>query len=893
MKNKIMNKLTPTDVDEVMNFNVIDKDWCYDSTDKSMPAKQVQGVAALWNILSKNNVALLADEVGMGKTYQAIGLMLLLWCQKPNARILVMAPNQTLCRNWEREFSNFIDKHYRYHSGSSIDFNKLCKEKYQPQILIRLKDLVGSVKNDPRYFYLTTIHALSGLVEDKETENKYKAAQASANLYREQIMGAINGAFDLVIIDEAHYLRNKGGDSQRAAAASAFFGKPNAFLAKKALLLTATPNHSSENDVYNILSYFTSFPEDTNSNNVQDLMRKYAIRRLRKMKGKEGSYNKYHYRREQTLPANFKNNIEAELFFALYQKKLVDEFHELKEEKRSFMYGYLEGFESVGRNHDIENKNEYDDEEMSESFNKASDSNILKELTCQFNRIYHRFPDHPKYNVLVDTCVSNELFSSQEALHKSKHLIFVRRIPSVKEITQRINEKYDEIMAARILKAWGVPKEKLKIWRRSNWARSTFDRFIQNKKRLLHKDEVIRDIDFSDGDETENKFKLSSKIAALFSVKQHDQKHRRTDCTNVSLRFRNSESLFSLFLEPALDGEQKGYCFYYRQCSGKKERDTYREAARDKRLNLSIPNDCEERNYGQELTTAWAMMFELLPEPAKNKIIKWINQKNGHHIIENFANYLRQGYIFASPVMIEIYCWYTEFNLSTYTKNKNRSLTDVKERYSQFTQWVKKKLPYSLMYRYFISAIETFEILCEKIVGNALTDFEYSWRELTSLNSPAWYASGETTNRERLITGFNSPFYPNVLAATSVFKEGVNLHLQCHQVHHYGIAWTPGDNEQRNGRIDRLFGKINTLLQEKDDAEMIINYPYLEGTFDEDQLASFIYHKYSAEDQLDSCDTVYFNQEIDPTKEFDDWQSKLRQPNKESETEDPYPALFE
>ncbi|HDZ2344627.1 TPA: DEAD/DEAH box helicase family protein, partial [Klebsiella pneumoniae] len=113
MANKLKQIITPVEVSAVMNFDATDTHWQYQSGASSMATKQAEGVAGLWNLLNKQRLALLADEVGMGKTYQAMGVMLLLWQAKPDARILVMAPNRTLCDNWEREFSIFTEIHYR------------------------------------------------------------------------------------------------------------------------------------------------------------------------------------------------------------------------------------------------------------------------------------------------------------------------------------------------------------------------------------------------------------------------------------------------------------------------------------------------------------------------------------------------------------------------------------------------------------------------------------------------------------------------------------------------------------------------------------------------------------------------------------------------------------
>ncbi|HHQ6720749.1 DEAD/DEAH box helicase [Serratia fonticola] len=877
MAGKMNKTISPEDVSAVMNFDATDPSWQYRSGDMSMAAKQAEGVAGLWNILSRTRVGLLADEVGMGKTYQAIGLMLMLWRQKPNARILIMAPNKTLCHNWEIEFTTFVDKHYR--TGQAPDFSKERKHLYKPSFHGRIEDLTHDITASPGRLYLTTIHALSGLVEDKSSRDKRKSAAKLGAGYRKQITESMKGGFDLVIVDEAHYFRNRNGDSQRAAAAAAFFGGQDTPLAKKTLLLTATPNHSSTRNVYDILSYFTDKHERFSPDDVRSLMETYAIRRLRKMRGKGGSYSKHHYRRERAIPATFEGRQDAELFFALYQKKLVQQLQEQhKSGNRAYMYGYLEGFESTGGY----DKESISDDGERDAFYQAPDTLLLGALTRQFNDVYHRFPDHPKYDALIDACSPARLFDPDKMLHVFKHVVFVRRIPSVREITQRVNASYDEIFAARIVSAWGLSDESLAAWRKSGWSRSEFARLLHGRVKRAEADDFIPDDTFIEDHDPDNELKLSSKIAELFVVKKTGQK--RTDCTNVSLRFRRPENLFSLFLEPALDGKSEGYFFHYRGLVGGRERDTYADAARDARLMGPLPGSPEHILYDVPLTTAWAMMFKYLPTSCRNKLEGWLSRADGAAILENFATYLRTGYLFASPVMTELYCWYTEFS-------QKQQDSDVQRRYRLFTRWVERRLEDSLMLRYFIAAIETFETLCEKIAGQPLANAEYSWRELSSLNSPAWYASGETSNRERLIVGFNSPFYPNVLVATSVFQEGVNLHLQCHQIHHYGIAWTPGDNEQRNGRVDRLFGQVNSLLQKQDNAEMTITYPYLEGTFDQDQLASFIRRKHRVEEKLDSCEIEDFTSEINEKEDTTGWEKWLRQPSMESVREDPYPAL--
>ncbi len=61
--------------------------------------------------------------------------------------------------------------------------------------------------------------------------------------------------------------------------------------------------------------------------------------------------------------------------------------------------------------------------------------------------------------------------------------------------------------------------------------------------------------------------------------------------------------------------------------------------------------------------------------------------------------------------------------------------------------------------------------------------------------------------RQRLMLTFNTPFYPEILIASSVMAEGVDLHLNCRHVIHHDLCWNPSMLEQRTGRVDRIGAK--------------------------------------------------------------------------------------
>lgn len=66
--------------------------------------------------------------------------------------------------------------------------------------------------------------------------------------------------------------------------------------------------------------------------------------------------------------------------------------------------------------------------------------------------------------------------------------------------------------------------------------------------------------------------------------------------------------------------------------------------------------------------------------------------------------------------------------------------------------------------------------------------------------------SVEPTRADHVRNAFNSPFWPFVLATTSVGQEGLDFHPYCHAVMHWNLPSNPVDLEQREGRVHRYKG---------------------------------------------------------------------------------------
>lgn len=82
--------------------------------------------------------------------------------------------------------------------------------------------------------------------------------------------------------------------------------------------------------------------------------------------------------------------------------------------------------------------------------------------------------------------------------------------------------------------------------------------------------------------------------------------------------------------------------------------------------------------------------------------------------------------------------------------------------------------------------------------------------------------------RRRVMLTFNTPFFPEILVASNVLAEGVDLHLDCRYVIHHDLCWNPSTLEQRTGRIDRIDAKAERVKR-----PINVFLPYIAATQDE------------------------------------------------------------
>lgn len=202
----------------------------------------------------KRKGLILADEVGLGKTIEA-GLVISQYWYEKKDKILIIAP-ASLIRQWSEEL---FDK---FHLPSTILDSKTIKEK-------------GAVLE--RGIYITSINAVY-LNKD-----------------------AFKTKFDIVVIDEAHKLRNVYKDKGVLAPAI-----KEVFAGQKKLLLSATPFQNNLLELFGLISLIDEnvFPDIKvfrekyvndylkNKEDLKNILSNYIVRTLRKDVVKYINYTK-------------------------------------------------------------------------------------------------------------------------------------------------------------------------------------------------------------------------------------------------------------------------------------------------------------------------------------------------------------------------------------------------------------------------------------------------------------------------------------------------------------------------------------------------------------------------------------------------------------------------
>lgn len=100
---------------------------------------------------------------------------------------------------------------------------------------------------------------------------------------------------------------------------------------------------------------------------------------------------------------------------------------------------------------------------------------------------------------------------------------------------------------------------------------------------------------------------------------------------------------------------------------------------------------------------------------------------------------------------------------------------------------------------------ETFSLRCH--VAMPFVDSRAAYTHEPEKNVDSREREGEGRVRtDELRKAFNTPFWPYILATTSVGQEGLDFHTWCDTIAHWDLCRNPVDLEQREGRLQRFGG---------------------------------------------------------------------------------------
>ena len=291
---------------------------------------QVVGVVNAVNIVNFYHGVILADSVGLGKSFMASAVIQEFlqgkhptWTvnnEKRPAVLLILPPS--IISQWEELLIGRIDEKIkdRLLSGEKIkipsdyflkdEFKRLLKNSNNNKVY-ELYDNNGEVLGKIAFLSLGIFQNL------KENELKMFAEE-----------------YDLFVIDEVHKYRNKNTNRWKNARK---LQKKNGGFPNKFLLLTATPLNNSINDIFNIIRIFT---DDTFASfrikgiPITDLIKKYKDLKRELEKKDDDNIRK----NLKKTAADIKQKILDEIMVLRTRKYIKEQFKNLKVNGRPLVF---------------------------------------------------------------------------------------------------------------------------------------------------------------------------------------------------------------------------------------------------------------------------------------------------------------------------------------------------------------------------------------------------------------------------------------------------------------------------------------------------------------------------------------------------------------------------
>jgi SNF2 family DNA or RNA helicase len=193
---------------------------------------------------SATNRLLIADEVGLGKTIEA-GLIWTEWQAREKARRLLIVCPPSLEPKWIRELQERFQINAEKADADDL-LTKYDQFRNRPGISFALVGSYTSLRP-----YMTEMSYIrDDEVQKPKVSNRAKLLRTLRAREDEELMpGAVPAGqkfFDMVVFDEAHWMRNTGTSTYE-------MGEILSWAAKAVVCLSATPVHNKSRDLYALL----------------------------------------------------------------------------------------------------------------------------------------------------------------------------------------------------------------------------------------------------------------------------------------------------------------------------------------------------------------------------------------------------------------------------------------------------------------------------------------------------------------------------------------------------------------------------------------------------------------------------------------------------------------
>jgi len=284
---------------------------------------QLVGVVNAVNILNFYNGVILADSVGLGKSFMAAAVIEeFLYGQHPTwtannekepAVLLILPPS--VISQWEELLIGEMDEDIRSRllAGEKL---KLVSDYF---LKGRCKKVIKSRGNNKTY----------EIYDETGIELLGKISFLSLGIFQNMKEGELRRLaeeYDIFVIDEAHKYRNRR--TKRFEAVKKLQTKSEGFK-NRFMLLTATPLNNSINDLYNLIRLFnddTFAPFRMKGIDINDLMKQY--RDLKKDLDKTDDDK---VRKDlRKVAAQIKQQVLDEVMVLRTRKYIVEQFKDLK-----------------------------------------------------------------------------------------------------------------------------------------------------------------------------------------------------------------------------------------------------------------------------------------------------------------------------------------------------------------------------------------------------------------------------------------------------------------------------------------------------------------------------------------------------------------------------------